>query len=364
MTDERLRQIFIENTSVTEEQIDKAAEIAERTGESLGAVLQMLGVVTDEERVRCLALKLGLEYVDLTRVRPSPELLRLIPADIQRKHCVVPVSVHVTLAVANPLDALAGDTVAEVQREVGCSVTAAVASEGEIRRILDSLDSPGAEGPEAAEPEGPAPSSGAEPTEASEYAEEALPEAGEPEPELDFEDRETDEPDEDVLEAEIEEEEPDEGSAVTQLPSYAMKFIEILREERPISDREIEEAARATVETEEDIGEALVRLGVISESARVRAQGRQWGIEFFDLTDFEPDPAIVGIVHIEQLMRYGVLPVKLEDTTLYVAAVNPVDLNVIDSLTVTTGYQVRAYIAIEEDIRRILGQLASEGRSE
>jgi len=44
--------------------------------------------------------------------------------------------------------------------------------------------------------------------------------------------------------------------------------------------------------------------------------------------------------------------------------VNPVDLNVIDSLTVTTGYQVRAYIAIEEDIRRILSRIAGEGRSD
>ncbi len=381
MVDERMRQIFLENTAATPEQIDRAAEVAERTGESLGAVLQMLGAVTEEERVRCLALKLDLEYVDLDANPPSPELLRLVPAEVLRRYRAVPVRIHVTLALPNPLDVMSSELVAEIGEAVGCPVTTAVASEKEIARVLAALETeapaaepepiPAVDEPEAAaEPAPPLPEAIDEPEApepevvAQEPVVETAPEAeapvAEPAPEAEApvaEPAPEAEPAPD--EAGPEDLAPEDlASVYEQLTTHDAKFLEALRQEVPLPDKAVAEAAAWARENAQDLGRALVHRTAITEAERVKAEGRLWGFDFFDLSDFEPDPDVVHIVHIDQLVRCGVLPVRLEDTTLYVAAVDPLDLNAIDSLTVTTGYQVRAYIAVEADVRRILQSLS------
>lgn len=368
MVDEQMRRIFLDNSSATPEQIDRAAEVAERTGESLGAVLRMLGAVTEEERVRCLALKLGLEYVDLAATPPVPEVIRLFPAEVLRRYRAVPVRVQITVALPNPLDVMSSELVAEISEALGCPVMAAVASEKEIHRVLDGLSAPEAasappavEPAPAAEPEPPVPVvTVAAPPATEEAAAEAPPDPVEapaepepPEPATEPEAEPAAEP------AVAPAEEIADGALYEQLSPHDAKFLEALRQEVSVRNDVVVEAAEMGRQNGEDLGQSLVRLGAISESERVKAEGRLWGFEFFDLTGFEPDPDVVHVVHVDQLMRYGVVPVRIEDTTLYVAAVNPLDLNAIDSLTVTTGYQVRAFIAVEADVRRILQSLST-----
>jgi hypothetical protein len=369
MVDEQMRRIFLDNSSATPEQIDRAAEVAERTGESLGAVLRMLGAVTDEERVRCLALKLGLEYVDLASTPPEPEVIRLFPAEVLRRYRAVPVRVQVTVALPNPLDVMSSELVAEISEALGCPVMAAVASETEIHRVLNGLPAAEAATPTVpaitVEPAPPAEAPAPGPAEAAEAPPEVEEEAAPPEPVEAPAEPESPEPAaEPQPEAtsepvEAPAEEIADEALYEQLSPHDAKFLEALRQEVSVRNDVVVEAAELGRQNGEDLGQSLVRQGAIAESERVKAEGRLWGFEFFDLTGFEPDPDVVHVVHVDQLMRYGVVPVRIEDTTLYVAAVNPLDLNAIDSLTVTTGYQVRAFIAVEADVRRILQSLSS-----
>lgn len=359
-----MRAIFEQNTSATEAQLGRAEEIAERTGESLGAVLQMLGAISNEERLRCLAIRQGLEYISLAECPPAPELVRLVPLAELRRLRAIPVRVQLTLALANPLDAMSPDVIEQIQATIGYKVSVAVASEREIEAVLSSLE----ETPVV--PEEEAPAIQPEPV--------TPPPAPEPEPEPEpVEPVEAVEPleEETSVEAEpvdevtpIEEQAPVEAEAVEDAPAVEaetfslslvdQRMLDAVREECPLSDEEVARALESSQTLGDDIGMGLVRTGAIAEADRVRAKGRVWGFEFFDLTDFTPDLSAVAAVSPEHLARCGAVPVRLDESTLWVAAADPLDLDAIDSLAVTTGRQVRAYIAVEADIRRILASIA------
>lgn len=340
MSDDRVRQMYLDHTSATEEQVARAQAIASRTGESVGAVLEMMGAITAKERVRCLAIQMGIRFVDLVETPPPAALLHLIPPDIQRKYKAVPVSIRITLAMANPLGAFSVD---EIEEATGHAIEPALASEDDVNSVLAGLSASTAPSGEAGE----------------EHEDEAAtplvsPELSEPS---------TDEtPISAALSEEAEEtaaEDEDSGEPFVpadDLPTDVRHFLDSLAAEVPLPKGRTTLAIQRCWETGDHVGRILVDLGVITEGERVRAQGRQWGIEFIDLSEFVPDPSVVDLLPRERLHRYAVLPLSLDRGVLRLAMANPIDVNVVDSIQVSTGHKVEALIAIEADIRRILAQ--------
>ena len=328
MTDEATRRLFLENTGATQEQVDKAEELAAVTGESLGAILEMMGAITLLERARCLAAHMGVPFVDLEAAPPRPELAALVPAEIQRQYQAVPVSVKVTLAMANPLAVF---HVEEIGRETGFEVSAALATEEGVKAALSLLPDHGPgtatglpsapEAPAAAAVEG-AVCASSEP-EARAQAISALPD---------------------------------------DLPSEIRAFLEIVLEDTTATEADVAQALVRWAETGEHVGRALVAQGAILEAERVRCLGRQWGIDFIDLSSTEPDSTAVGLVPRYQLERGPAIPVLVDEEkkVLYLAMADPMDLYLIDTIQATVNYRVHPLVAVEEDIRRRLQDLASE----
>lgn len=100
----------------------------------------------------------------------------------------------------------------------------------------------------------------------------------------------------------------------------------------------------------DQIGNVLVSMGFVSERDRVRLTGRAWGIEFADLNEVTPDAAAVPLISSTLARRFKVLPISLQGDRLYVAMANPLDIFVIDEVRLTTGKEVEALIAVEEEL--------------
>ena len=97
---------------VTQEQIQ---ELSGRTG-GLHLVENLVkeGVVSAEDITRTLASQNGMDYIDLSQVTPSPELVGLLTPEIARRYKTVPVSEHdgsLVMAVADPMDFEAFDSI-------------------------------------------------------------------------------------------------------------------------------------------------------------------------------------------------------------------------------------------------------------
>lgn len=111
--DQRLiGQILVDNTSLTEEQLEDAFRISRETGEFIGQVLVNMGLITEREAVICRGLQWNVPFVDLTEVQIDPEAAKLIPEEVMRKYSCVAISRNngaLQVAMADPNDIRAID---------------------------------------------------------------------------------------------------------------------------------------------------------------------------------------------------------------------------------------------------------------
>src|SRR5688572_19728263 len=100
----------------------------------------------------------------------------------------------------------------------------------------------------------------------------------------------------------------------------------------------------------EPIARVLVDMGFIEERDRVRCLGKVWGIQFIDVADQIPKPDAIQLLSPQLAKRFKALPIEVTGTKLIVAMANPLDIFVIDELRLSTGLEIEAMIAVEEDI--------------
>jgi len=100
----------------------------------------------------------------------------------------------------------------------------------------------------------------------------------------------------------------------------------------------------------EPIARLLVSMGLVSERDRVRCLGKVWGIQYVDIADVTPNPDAIEVITPQVAKRFKCVPIERQGDRLVVAMVNPLDIFVIDELRLTTGLEIEATIAIEEDL--------------
>ena len=104
----------------------------------------------------------------------------------------------------------------------------------------------------------------------------------------------------------------------------------------------------------EPIARVLVNMGFIEERDRVRCLGKVWGIQFVDVADDAPQPEAIQLLSPQLAKRFKAVPLRIDGSKLYVAMANPLDIFVIDELRLSTGLEIEAMIAVEEDINTAL----------
>lgn len=103
----QLGQILISAGEIDEETLQAALEQGKREGKRLGEVLKDNGTLTERQIIDCLKLQLGVDFVDLTKVKIPVDLAELVPKNIARTYNVVPVKLNgstLFLAMVDPLN--------------------------------------------------------------------------------------------------------------------------------------------------------------------------------------------------------------------------------------------------------------------
>lgn len=106
--------ILLSKGLVTQEQIEKAKEEMKKTGLTIEKTLERLGYITEDDIVNTVAESMKVLYIDLKDYLIDPEVIKLIPEDLARKHKIVPlfkIEDTLTIAMANPRDIMAIDEV-------------------------------------------------------------------------------------------------------------------------------------------------------------------------------------------------------------------------------------------------------------
>jgi type II secretory ATPase GspE/PulE/Tfp pilus assembly ATPase PilB-like protein len=109
---QRLQSALVERRLLTEDQLEHAREAHKESGEPLGELLVLRGLITPAAVREVLEDELGVPALDLSSYAPEPAALRLVPADVARTSRILPlfeIEGMLTVAVANPLDVFSFD---------------------------------------------------------------------------------------------------------------------------------------------------------------------------------------------------------------------------------------------------------------
>ena len=106
------------------------------------------------------------------------------------------------------------------------------------------------------------------------------------------------------------------------------------------------------------LGEIAVGHGWVTSSDLARALADQFGLEYVDLSETEPDRDAATLLQKELAFRYQAVPVRfLADDLLLVSVADPTDVSVADNLRLALGHNVRLAVSEPADLERTVKKL-------
>lgn len=126
-----------------------------------------------------------------------------------------------------------------------------------------------------------------------------------------------------------------------------------------ITEEQLQEALKIQKGEGKKLGNVLVENNLISRELLIAVLTRQLGVDFVELKGCKFDDEVLSLIPEEMVMKYGVVPLgydEMNPNVLRVAMSDPMDIMVIDDLTIVTGSQIEAVLAMEEDISETIGK--------
>jgi type IV pilus assembly protein PilB len=106
------------------------------------------------------------------------------------------------------------------------------------------------------------------------------------------------------------------------------------------------------------LGEIAVGHGWVTSSDLSQALADQFGLEYVDLSQNEPDRDAATLLQKELAFRYQAVPVRfLADDLLLVSVADPTDVSVADNLRLALGHNVRLAVSEPADLERTIKKL-------
>ncbi len=132
----RLGELLVERKVITPDQLETALKVQQSKGGLLGQILVTLGFATEEAVAQAITAQYGFPYLPLKSYTIDPDLLRVVPENVARQYCLVPVD-HIgdtlTIAMADPLDPRVLEDIEMLSR---CSVQIFVSTGSEVMEAI------------------------------------------------------------------------------------------------------------------------------------------------------------------------------------------------------------------------------------
>ena len=116
-----------------------------------------------------------------------------------------------------------------------------------------------------------------------------------------------------------------------------------------VTRQQLDEALAVQNTTGQKLGQTLVSLGYITDTALLETLCADAGIPFLTEAEVRPQPDAIALIPIELARSHAVVPLKLESRHLVIAMVDPFDLLTIRALTKAAGRSVRV-VGAQRDV--------------
>ena len=140
----RLGDRLVAEKLISPEQLQRALAEQKGSADKLGTILVRLNFITEDSLVSFLSKQYAMPAITVAQVDPDPDVLKLVPEQIAKKHSVLPIKRIgnvLTLAMADPTNVFALDDVGFM---TGLQIQPVVASEAAIRKAFERLYETGA----------------------------------------------------------------------------------------------------------------------------------------------------------------------------------------------------------------------------
>jgi hypothetical protein len=132
----RLGELLVEKGMITNLQLQVALAAQQSCRYRLGRVLVERGFATENAIAQALAEQYGYRFVDPNTLRPSPEALQALPADVALRYLVFPYSLQdgvLSCVICDPVDVQATDIAGRLS---GHKLDLAIATEQELHQAI------------------------------------------------------------------------------------------------------------------------------------------------------------------------------------------------------------------------------------
>ncbi|HHY70694.1 MAG TPA: type II/IV secretion system protein [Thermoanaerobacterales bacterium] len=137
-----LEEYLLEEKYMTQTELNKVKKIQIANDKRLDEVIIEEGFISDKDMTEILALNTGLPRVNLNKLYVSPDVIRLIPEYLARKHTALPIKKDgnsLILALSDPFNIFALD---DIKIVTGYDIQVVIATKNEIQRAIDTYYKP------------------------------------------------------------------------------------------------------------------------------------------------------------------------------------------------------------------------------
>ena len=133
-----VEDLLIENGLITERQLSRAKDQADKSGDEVTKVLVNMGFVTDKDITEMKGIQLNVEFVDLDNIELNPEIVKSIPDNLAKRYNVIAIDLvdnKIKLAMSEPDNILAID---DIRLVTGYDIEPVIASESSLKKIINT----------------------------------------------------------------------------------------------------------------------------------------------------------------------------------------------------------------------------------
>jgi type IV pilus assembly protein PilB len=157
----------------------------------------------------------------------------------------------------------------------------------------------------------------------------------------------------------VPEQPPTNGLSSPSRPGRSVRRIGEVVVDLGFADREaVEQAVAAARSQRKPTGQVLVEQGVLRQDQLARVVAERFGLDYIDLSVYEPDMGAVNLLSGEAIKRYQAVPVRfMEDGALLLAMADPTNILSIDDIAMITSRRVRVAATSAEDVKLLASRL-------
>ena len=136
ITKKRLGEILVGEGIITQDQVQEALKIQEKTGEMLGEALVKAGYTTETEIAKTLCAQFAKPFVKPSKYEIAKDTLTLLPPKLMIQQSFIPIDKFGNLLVIAMAGLLDAQTIAQVQKLTSCEVEIYITTSSDVKQAL------------------------------------------------------------------------------------------------------------------------------------------------------------------------------------------------------------------------------------